>query len=60
MDNIKLVEIVLQFLIIPVGGIVTQVAFKLNKIENEITNRIVRLETMMEFFLKRERKNDDK
>jgi len=51
MDTLELIHLVLSGLIIPVGAIVTQVAYKVAKIENELNSRIVRLETLMEIML---------
>ena len=51
MDTLQYIHLFLSGLIIPVGGIIAQVAYKVAKIENELNGRIVRLETLMEFAL---------
>jgi len=51
MGTLQYIHLFLSGLIIPVGGIVAQVAYKVAKIENELNGRIVRLETLMEFAL---------
>jgi len=53
MGTLQYIHLFLSGLIIPVGGIVAQVAYKVAKIENELNGRIVRLETLMEFALDR-------
>jgi len=53
MGTLQYIHLFLSGLIIPVGGIVAQVAYKVAKIENELNGRIVRLETLIEFVLDR-------
>lgn len=58
MDSLQLIHLILSGLIIPVGGVIIQVAYKVAKIENELNSRIVRLETLMEILLHRGVKKD--
>ncbi len=51
MDNLQILHLLLSGLIIPVGGVLVQVAYKVAKIESELNSRIVRLETLMEILL---------
>lgn len=52
--GIDTLHLILSGLIIPVGAMVANIAFRMTKIENELNARIVRLETIVEIFIKKE------
>lgn len=59
MDSIQIVHLILSGAIIPVGGVILQVAYKVAKIENELNTRIVRLETLMTVLLEKGNKHHE-
>ena len=59
MTTFQWLQLALEALIIPVGGVIWHINGKVSDIESKMNGRLVRLETMMEIFLSKSKVGDN-